>query len=895
MLIKSKFSGWLSDGTRTPFLGKSGGGGGGSAPPPSSQTVTQTSIPEYARPYVETMLGKSAALTDINQNPYQAYGGQRIQGFNENQEKAFANVFGQTPASQLGTATNLAGQAGLGAIGMQGQAGQLGQEALGYGATGQMYGGMGAQQALQRAQQTARQAGMYGGMGANFGAQAAGMAPQAQQFGQQAADIGLGGLGYGAMGAGFGGRGVQAAEQGFGAGEQFARQITDPGATRAYMSPYMQNAVDFQKSEAIRDFNIGQQAQRARAVGSGAFGGSRQAIVESEALRNLGTQLGGIQATGTQKAFEDAQRQQQFGAQLGLQGLQAGYGGLGLGMQGAETGLRGLGTAMQGQQAGLQGLGQAGSLYGQGIQGAQAGLQGVGQQLAAGQLGLQGTAQGMQGAGYGLQGVQAATGAGQLGLQGLGQATQAASTLGQLGQTQFGQEQAISAEQQKVGAIQQAQAQQALDLAYQDFLKQRNYPYQQLAFQSDMLRGLPLSQSAQSMYTAPPSMGSQLGGLGMSALGIYGMSGGFKANGGMVGKGYAEGGKVGYATGGDIKMMKTEQLEQMLENPALTPLESDMVEKELMLRRRMEMNPESDQIMAGITAIPTGNMVPMEQMAGGGIVAFSKGNKVTDKFAEYEDMMMADIKRRQQAMEGTDPFAAAKAREAQIEARLAKSQETAPYRALAMAGLGTMAGTSQYGLTNAALGGIEGLKSYAGSQREVEDANKLLLQQAGEREKSQFARESALLGSQQTALGQMLGRRASAEATAASRAATAANQSNADAVRAQNSFNTLLSNARTELTKRSKPGGALYKKYKDNPNQLEMDAQEIARSSMSPELMSKLDIPKLKMPEDAAVTPPAKGAPAKGMPQKITTQDQYNKLKSGERYIDPNGQIRTKS
>jgi hypothetical protein len=800
--------------------GGKGGGGGGSAPPPSSQTVTNTSIPEYARPYVERMLGKTEALTDINQNPYEAYGGERIQGFNENQQRAFANVFNQGTAGQLGTATGLAGQAGLGAINMQGQAGQLGQEALGYGQSGSMYGGLGAQQAIQRAQQTARQAGMYGGMG-----------------------------------AGIGGMGVQAAQQGFGAGEQFARQATDPYAMQAYMSPYMQNAVDYQKSEAIRDFNIGQQAQKARAVGSGAFGGSRQAIVESEAQRNLSNQLGGIQATGTQKAFEDAQRQQQFGAQLGLQGLQAGYGGLGIGMQGAQTG-----------------------------------LQGVGQQLASGQLGLQGTAQGMQGAGYGLQGVTAATGAGQLGLQGLGQATSAASTLGQLGQTQFGQEQAISAEQQKVGAIQQAQAQQALDLAYQDFLKQRNYPYQQLAFQSDMLRGLPLSQSAQSMYTAPPSMGSQLGGLGMSALGIYGMSGGFRAKGGMVGKGYAEGGQVGYATGGDIKMMKTEQLEQLLENPALTPLESDMVEKELMLRRRMEMNPESDQIMAGITAIPTGNMVPMEQMAGGGIVAFAKGNKVTDKFAEYEDMMMADIKRRQQAMEATDPFAAAKAREAQIESRLAKSQETAPYKALAMAGLGTMAGTSQYGLTNAALGGLEGLKSYAGSQREVEDANKLLLQQAGEREKSQFARESALLGSQQTALGQMLGRRASAEATAASRAATAANQSNADSVRAQNAFNTLLSSARTDLTKRAKPGGALYKKYKDNPDQLEMDAQEIARNSMSPELMSKLDIPKLKMPAETVVTPTAKGAP-----KKITTQEQYNKLKSGERYIDPKGQIRTKS
>jgi hypothetical protein len=773
MLIKSKLSGWLSDGTRTPFFGGGGGGGSSSPPPPSSQTVTNTSIPEYARPYVERMLGMSEALTDINQNPYKQYGEQRIADFNQNQQNAFANVFNQAPASQLGTATGLAGQAGLGAIGMQGQAGQLGQQALGYGQAGQMYGGMGAQQAMQRAQQTARQAGMYGGMGAGFGAQAAGMAPTAQQFGQQAADIGMGGLGYGAMGAGFGGRGVQAAEQGFGAGEQFARQATDPRATQAYMSPYMQNAVDYQKSEAIRDFNIGQQAQKARAVGSGAFGGSRQAIAEAEAQRNLSTQLGGIQATGTQKAFEDAQRQQQFGAQLGLQGLQAGYGGLGLGMQGAGVGLQGLGTALQGQQGRMQGLGQAGQFLGQGIQGAQAGLQGVGAQQAAGQLGLQGTAQGMQGAGYGLQGVTAATGAGQLGLQGLGQATSAASTLGQLGQTQFGQEQAISAEQQKVGAIQQAQAQQGLDLAYQDFLKQRNYPYQQLAFQSDMLRGLPLSQSAQSMYTAPPSMGSQLGGLGMSALGIYGMSGGFRAKGGMVGKGYAEGGLMaakaykegGYADGGDISMLNVKQLTEMLDNPTLTPMEVEMIQKRIMLLNRMGSNPTTAEIMsrgAGIGSIPTGDMVP-EEMAGGGIVAFAKGGKSEESYQQFlEDQVRKSIENQ---MSG-DAFARSEAEKAKLEQAIAARQERAPYEALAMAGLGTLAGTSQYGLTNLGLGATEGLKSYSRSKAaDTTDRQKMLEQQVIA-DKAEDARRSGLTGQMQTTLGQMYNRQAATAAAA---------------------------------------------------------------------------------------------------------------------------------
>ena len=108
-----------------------GGGGGGSpapAPAPSSQTVTNTSIPEYARPYVETMLGQSQALTDINQNPYQTYGGQRIAEFSPLQQQAFANVTNQTTAGQIDTGTGFATASGLGALGTA-------REAGGYGAT----------------------------------------------------------------------------------------------------------------------------------------------------------------------------------------------------------------------------------------------------------------------------------------------------------------------------------------------------------------------------------------------------------------------------------------------------------------------------------------------------------------------------------------------------------------------------------------------------------------------------------------------------------------------------------------------------------------------------------------------------------------------------------------
>jgi hypothetical protein len=179
-----------------------------------------------------------------------------------------------------------------------------------------------------------------------------------QQSAQQAAyglqtpdQFGMGTEMAGMAGLGSLGLGVQAA----GAGSQFAQQAQDPTAMQGYMSPYMQNVVDFQKQSALRDFQVAQPMRQAQAVAKGAFGGSRQAIVDAEAQRNLNTQLQGITATGSQKAFEDAQRQQQFGAQLGLQGIQAGLQGFGQMGQSAST-LGQLGGAQLGAQRDIIGL-----------------------------------------------------------------------------------------------------------------------------------------------------------------------------------------------------------------------------------------------------------------------------------------------------------------------------------------------------------------------------------------------------------------------------------------------------------------------------------------------------------------------------------------------------------
>lgn len=142
-----------------------------------------------------------------------------------------------------------------------------------------------------------------------------------------------------------------------------------------YMDPYMQNVVAIQQREAQREADIAATTRAGAATRAGAFGGSRQAIMDAEAQRNLAMQKGDIQAAGLQKAFEsgrtqfnteDALREQsrQFGANIGLQGASQALG--------AAQALGGLGqTQFQQEMDITQGLGYAGSLK---QQQAQAGL-----------------------------------------------------------------------------------------------------------------------------------------------------------------------------------------------------------------------------------------------------------------------------------------------------------------------------------------------------------------------------------------------------------------------------------------------------------------------------------------------------------------------------------------
>ena len=332
MIIPSKHCGYGEGGRLTSTRRVYDSGGGGSAP--ASQTQV-SDLPDWAKPYAKETLGKAQALTDINQNPYQTYGGEKVAGFQPLQQQSFEGAAGMQP-SQLGQfGGRLAGAATMGALGTDYDPYRMGE--------------------------------------------------------------------------------------------------FTSGRAAQYMNPFVEQAMEPQLREAQRSSEMQRAADQAQATRAGAFGGSRQAIVEAERQRNLGTQLGDIRAKGYMSAFDQAQ--QNFAREQQLREQSRQYG-----------------------------------------------------------------------AGLGLQGLQTA-------LQGAGQ-------LGQLGGQQFQQAMDVNKLQNLYGTQQQQLEQQKLTQGYQDFMNQQRYPYQQVEFMSNILRGTPMG-TVQTLYGQPVSPLSQLAGAGTA---LYGAS-----------------------------------------------------------------------------------------------------------------------------------------------------------------------------------------------------------------------------------------------------------------------------------------------------------------------------------------------------------------------------------
>jgi hypothetical protein len=222
------------------------------------------------------------------------------------------------------------------------------------------------------------------------------------------------------------------------------------------MSPYIQNVLDVQKSAAVEDFDRMRGARNTRAVQAGAFGGSRQGVQEGMAEEALGKQLGQIEATGRQAAFEQAA--QQFGADREAQfaNRQAQAGELGR----VETGLE------------------------------------ASRQFGAGQ-----------------------------GLAALGAAGAEAGRLGAFGEQQRGADIQNAQLLEAIGRDLMTERQAGLDIGYQDFLGQREYPVERLGQLSAALRGLPIAPVGTSTQTGTNyqyvNPYQQALGAGLGAVSLY--------------------------------------------------------------------------------------------------------------------------------------------------------------------------------------------------------------------------------------------------------------------------------------------------------------------------------------------------------------------------------------
>jgi len=80
-------------------------------------------------------------------------------------------------------------------------------------------------------------------------------------------------------------------------------------AAQEYMSPYQQGVTDIAKRSAIEDYQKANIGRASDLVAKGAFGGSRQAIIQSEADKALMNNMTDIQTKGLQDAWINAQTQ----------------------------------------------------------------------------------------------------------------------------------------------------------------------------------------------------------------------------------------------------------------------------------------------------------------------------------------------------------------------------------------------------------------------------------------------------------------------------------------------------------------------------------------------------------------------------------------------------------
>ena len=310
------------------------------------------------------------------------------------------------------------------------------------------------------------------------------------------------------------------------------------------------------------------------------------------------------------------------------------------------------------------------------------------------------------GANYGIQGQQ-------LGLEGLRTGLQASGQLGQLGQTQFGQEMDITKGLGTAGDVQRQREQALLDVGYGDYLTAQKYPYEQLAFQQGLISGVPYSTTQRtseisqpgkqvSQLVEPPkeqpNPASQLIGAGVAA---YGASGGGNAKGGLI-HSYAGGGGISSLNQPQLAAMADDMSDQQLialqQDPTQGPVTLGAVAEELLNRDKVrsagigqlaattpppERTVVAEALGGGISDLGARNLENMDEVtaAGGGIIAFSgetgssvfRPRRAGESFSEYRQaMFQAELQAQQE--KNAEEAAAREAERSSLQQRLAEER-----------------------------------------------------------------------------------------------------------------------------------------------------------------------------------------------------------------------------
>lgn len=455
---------------------------------PAGTTGAESSLSNWAGDYVTDLLGRGSALA---QAPYAAYTGPLTAGASNLQQQAFAQAsnlqapeaINQAASTVGGIASNLASAPAYTAA-----------AAPSYSkvSAGSVSSGFKAPSAYQAGQfENQFQAPTQGGSATQFTNQY--QAPDAYETGQFDAGI---------------------------FGTEQARQ---------YMNPYLQTSLEPQLLEARRQADISRLADAGRLTQAGAYGGSRQAIMEAEARRNLGTKLADITGQGYNTAYTNAMSQfnadqnrnmtaqqareasRQFGATQGMNAaqLQAQYGlsaqqaqemarqfNQGQSMTAAQLQAQYGMSAQQAEEASRQFAAQYAltSATTASQQKLQAGVANQQAGIAASQANLNASLEAAR------QQEQSRQFGANLGLQSDQLGIQAALAQGSLGNTGFQNNLAGINTLAGLGAVERGIMSEGIAADKAQFEEARLNPYKMIQFEQSLLSGLPLASQS---YTVP--------------------------------------------------------------------------------------------------------------------------------------------------------------------------------------------------------------------------------------------------------------------------------------------------------------------------------------------------------------------------------------------------------